>query len=137
MVTVPVLLEGVRGPVGSIRGHHRVVGDWVACRVLLRRRQAAGACRWHDIASGGCLNRSRDAAVDDLLDGVVLGTGKSGDSGQGRGCKQQDRGDLGEEGHLVVVDVDGPLIAERWCMSRFEKRGRDELWRWLVCFQVV
>ncbi len=137
VVAVPVLLQGVRGPVGGIRSHHRVVGDRVACRVLLRRRQAAGACRGHDVAGGGRLNGSRDAAVYDLFDGVVLGTGKNRDPRQGRGCEQKDSGELGEEGHLAVVEVES---MGRWwlggSMSVGLRRGRGGLWRWLACFQV-
>ncbi len=95
MVTIPVRLDCVRGPVGGIGGHHGVVGDRVAGRALLRRRLAARAGRGHEIAGG-----SREGLVDGMAGGVARG----GDPGQSRGSEQEDGGDFSHGSHLETAE---------------------------------
>lgn len=86
MIVVPILLDSVRGPVAGSRGHDCVIGDGIAHRVLLRRRQAISACRGHGITRGTGVDWDWDAAVDDLFDDIAgAGMGRSSNGHQGEG----------------------------------------------------
>ena len=105
VLAIPVLVDPVRSPVVVTGGHHGVVVDRVASRVLLGSRHAIGADRGHGISSRGCQNGSRSPLVD--------GLGRHGQRHCSEGCQQKNGGEFRNDGHLEDNEVDVKLSETR------------------------